>query len=102
MTGDHDRDHLRVGLQTRMQQVQTRNVAHVEVDERDVEGGAAEQLERFAASTTDGDVVAFEPEDAGAAFAQSVVVVNDYDAKAGLQLGADDGFFGAWSFAFGG
>ena len=86
IAGHHDDDRVLVGLQRRPQDLQPRDLRHVQVDQDDVELPALDRLERLFAATDERHVVSIHLEHAGAALAQRALVVDDEDPDAGLDL----------------
>ncbi len=74
-------------LQRRLEHVNAGDRLQVQVDEHDVELAAADDVERFIASSDESDVVPVHFEDAGAALPQRPVVVHDEDANVCLDRG---------------
>src|SRR5213078_921462 len=66
----HDDDRLGAGLHCDAQQLVSGYVAHVEVEQDDVEAAMAQELQCLVSTTRDADVVAVELQQVGATFPQ--------------------------------
>ncbi len=89
LPGDHDDDRLGVRGERGREQLHPRDVAHVEIDEHDVERVPLEGLERLVPATARLHAVAFDLERTGAALAQRALVVDHENADAGLRRRVD-------------
>ena len=80
----HDDDRLGAGLHRNAQQLVSGYVAHVEVEQHDVEAAMAQELECLVSTTRDADVIAVELQQVGATFPQRAIVIDDQEPDFGL------------------
>src|SRR5690606_21132824 len=81
-----DGDGVRLRRQSRLEQLEPRDLRHVEVDQDDVERLAPQELQRLFAPRRRRDVVALGLQDGGAALAQRALVIHDEDLDTGPLL----------------
>ena len=86
IAGHDDDNGVLVGAERGLQDLETRDLRHVEIDEDDVELAPADHLEGFLAAADQRDVVAVHLKNAGAALAQGALVINDEHADARLDF----------------
>src|SRR5213594_987473 len=90
-------------VQAVLEQPHPRDLGQIEIEQDDVELIALEEVARFFAPAARRDLVVLVLQDAGAAFAQRPVVVDDEDPNAGSQLrselGQTDDLVAAWGSA---
>ncbi len=85
---DHD-NHVGIGLQRSLQQLQPGDLRHVQVDQQNVELPLPEQGDGFLAATGERHHEAIHLQYAGAAFPQGALVVHQQNSDPGLDLRRD-------------
>src|SRR5882762_10496248 len=85
----HDDDRLGARLHRDAQQLVSGNVAHVEVEQHDVEAAMPQQLQGLLSTTSDADAVAVDLQQVGATLPQRPVVIDDEEPDAGLDRGRE-------------
>ena len=85
----HHDDGVAVGLEGGTEDLHAGDRRHVQVDQHDVEPATPDELQRLISATEGGHVEAVHLEDAGAALAESAVVVDDQETQTRLELGRD-------------
>jgi hypothetical protein len=78
-----------IGLDGRVQEFESGNLRHEEVDKHEVERTSAHQVEGFLPPPGERDVVSLAPQDGGAAFPEGALVIDDQDADRGLDVGGE-------------
>ena len=85
----HDDHGVAVRPESRAQQHEAVDLRHVQIDQHEVEAATLQQVQRVLATPAHRHIVALLAEDRGATLAQGVLVVDNEDANACLQLRSD-------------
>ena len=81
-----DRDRVRIRVQARLEQLHSRYLRHVQIEQHDVERAALHHRQRLVALAARGHRVPLQRQHARAALAQGVLVIHHQDADRALDL----------------